>query len=130
MIPLIRRPQVASSPEIDLGDDDDPDQVDTMLRIMYDDDTVCGLNLDFNDLNFTKQILDHYVLGDKYDVPVLRRRAKDLFIREIQGDVVVQSHFACWTSDWFDNAAKGIAMVLGPSAITFADRMIQEDTLA
>jgi hypothetical protein len=130
MFPLIVSLQVASSPEIDLGDDDDPDQVEIMLRVMYDDDTVYGLNvLYMKDPNFTKALLDYYVLGDKYDFPVLRQQAKKMFIREIQGDVSLQSDNGIWTSEIFENTAKSIAMVLGPSAITFADRSIQKEVL-
>lgn len=126
---LTRYLQVASNPEIDLGDDDDPIKVDIMLRTMYDDDTVYGLNIDFYDANLTKTFLDYYILGDKYDVPVLRHKAKDMFISEIKGNLYLRDDLPIWTSESFDNPAKGIAMVLGPSAITFGDRSIQEDTL-
>jgi hypothetical protein len=126
---LIRWLQVATNPEIDLGDDDNPDQVDIMLRVMYDDDTVYGLNRDFEDPNLTKTFLEYYVLGDKYDVPVVRQQAKDFFISELQGHVHLHVEQGAWRSDFFDDLAKGIAVVLGPSAITFGDRSIQEETI-
>jgi hypothetical protein len=129
MVLLIRCLQVASNPEIDLGDDDKPYQVEIMLRTMYDDDTVGGLDIDFDDPNLPRTFLDYYTPGDKYDVPVLRQKAKDMFFREIQGEVVLQSDHEIWRSDMFNNTAKVIAMVLGPSAITFADKSIQEETL-
>lgn len=100
-----------------------------MLRTMYDDDTVYGLNIDFYDPNLTKTFLEYYILGDKYDVPVLRHKAKDMFISEIKGNLYLRDDLPIWTSESFDNPAKGIAMVLSPSAITFGDKSIQEDTL-
>lgn len=36
-----------------------------MLRMMDDDDTVLGLDMDFNDLNFAKTFLDYFILGDE-----------------------------------------------------------------
>ena len=129
MILLIVCLQVASNPEIDLGDDDNPDKVEVMLRMMYDDDTSLGLNIDFNDLNFTKTSLDFYILGDKYDFPVLRDQARHMFIREIGGFLVLRDDMSIWTSESFDDPANSIAMVLGPSAVTFADKSIQVDTL-
>jgi hypothetical protein len=130
MIPLIVSLRVASSPEIDLGDDDDPDQVEIMLRVMYDDDTVYGLNvLDLKDPNFTKTYLDYYILGDKYDFPILRHQAKQMFLQDIGTCVNLRSENSFWNSESFDNSATGIARVLGPSATTFADRSIQEETL-
>lgn len=122
--------QVASSPEIDLGDDDDPNQVEVMLRVMYDDDTVFGLNvLDLKNPNFTKTYLDYYILGDKYDFPILRHQAKQMFLQDIGTCVNLRSENSFWNSESFDNSATGIARVLGPSATTFADRSIQEETL-
>ncbi|KAI4845726.1 hypothetical protein E4T44_05462 [Aureobasidium sp. EXF-8845] len=123
---------VASNSEIDLGDDDDPVQTEVMLRIMYDDhddDNAYGLLRDFDDPNATKTYLDYYVLGDKYDVPVLCEQAKELFISEIQGHVYLRVHHGAWESEFYNNMANGIAMVLGPSALTFGDKSIQEETL-
>jgi hypothetical protein len=117
--------QVASNPEIDLGSDDDPVQIEVMLRTMYDDyddDNAYGLLRDFDDPNATKTYLDYYVLGDKYDVPVLRQQAKVLFISEIQGHVYLRVQDGAWDSGFYSNMADGIAMVLGPSALTFGDK--------
>jgi hypothetical protein len=125
--------QVASNSEIDLGSDDDPVQIEVMLRIMYDDydddDDAYGLLRDFDDPNATKTYLDYYVLGDKYDVPVLRQKAKELFISEIQGHVYLRVQDGAWDSEFYSNMANGIATVLGPSALTFGDKSIQEETL-
>jgi hypothetical protein len=120
--------QVASNSEIDLGDDDDPDKVEIMIRVMYDDDDVYALNRDFYDPNITKTLLDYYILGDKYDVPVLRHQAKDLFISDL-GSVYLQLPEGTRGSDFFDGIAKSIAKVLGPSAGTFGDKSIQDETL-
>jgi hypothetical protein len=128
VILLIHYLQVASNPEIDLGDDDDPDKVEIMLRVMYDDDGVYALNRNFNDPNLTKTLLDYYLLGDKYDVPVIRQQAKEFFISEL-GSVYLQLPEGHRDCDFFDDIAKCIAMVLGPSACTFGDKSIQEETL-
>jgi hypothetical protein len=123
MVLLIFCLQVASNPEIDLGDDDDPDQVEVMLRLMYNDEDVIDLGVNCGQ-NLTKTLLDYYVLGDKHDDLVLRQRAKELFVGEVDAFVHMRSQ-----SDRFINSAEGIAMVLGPSSTTFGDRSIQQDTL-
>jgi hypothetical protein len=120
--------QVASNPEIDLGDDDDPDKVEIMIRVMYDDDNVYALNRDFNNPNITETLLYYYILGDKYDVPVLRHQAKDLFISDL-GSVYLHLPEEARASDFFDDVAKSIAKLLGPSACTFGDKSPQEETL-
>lgn len=123
MILLMFSLQVASNPEIDLGDDDDPDQVEVMLRLMYNDEDVIDLGVNCGE-NLSKTLLDYYILGDKYDDMVLRQRAKELFVGEIDAFVHMRSQ-----SHRFTDSAEGIAMVLGPSSITFGDRSIQQDTL-
>jgi hypothetical protein len=119
MIPLIVSLRVASSPEIDLGDDDDPDQVEIMLRVMYDDDTVYGLNvLDLKDPNFTKTYLDYYILGDKYDFPILRHQAKQMFLQDIGTCVNLRSENSFWNSESFDNSAsRGCSVRLLPLSL-------------
>jgi hypothetical protein len=123
MVLLIFRLKVASNPEIDLGDDDDPDQVEIMLRLMYNDEDVIDLGVNCGE-NVSKTLIDYYILGDKYDDLVLRQRAKDLFVGEVDAFVHMRSQ-----SYRFIDSAEGIAMVLGPSSITFGDRPIQQDAL-
>jgi hypothetical protein len=100
---------------------------------MYDDDGVHKLNMDYRDSKLTETFLRYYVLGDKYDVPVLRHEAKDLFLRELENLVQMRCDpkwgKRVWSSEIFENSVKCIDMVLGPSAITFGDSSIQEDTL-
>jgi hypothetical protein len=104
-----------------------------MLRIMYDDDSVQKLNTDYRDSKLTETFLRYYVLGDKYDVPILRHEAKDLFLHELENLVQMRCDpewgEKVWSSEKFEHPAKCIGMVLGPSAITFGDSSIQEDTL-
>lgn len=121
--------QVAANPEIDLGGDDNPEQVENMLRLIYDHNDGYALEQKFDDSNTTKTYLDYYILGDKYDVPVLRHQAMYLFVSHIQGLVHQRAEDGAWDNEFFRDAAEGIAMVLGPSALTFGDKSIQEQTL-
>ncbi|KAH0341443.1 hypothetical protein KCU81_g6227, partial [Aureobasidium melanogenum] len=120
---------VSSSPEIDLGDDDDPDLVEAMLRIMYDDQDSCVMTVTFRYTDFFEALLDLYILGDKYDVPVLRHQTKDLLMSNIKSIVYIRDEKRVPVDETFEQAEKCIAKMLGPSAITFADRSIQEEAL-
>lgn len=129
MILLIRFHQVSSSPEIDLGDDDDPDLVEVMLRIIYDEDDVSIENVAIRHPDLSKTFLDSYILGDKYDVPVLRHLAKDQFMSNVKSIVCIPGEKQSCFDDMFEQAANSIARIVGPSAITVADKSIQEEIL-
>lgn len=125
--------QVASSAAIELGDDDDPALVEAMLRIIYDDEDGCIMRVTIGYSDFLEALLDLYVLGDKYDVPVLRHQAKDQIMSNIRSIVNVprdlRGEKQSWVDEMIEQAAKCIMKVLGPSCITFADKSIQEETL-
>ncbi|KAH0028131.1 hypothetical protein KCU78_g3734, partial [Aureobasidium melanogenum] len=120
---------VASNAVIDLGDDDDPDLVEVMFRIIYDDEDVSIVNVAIRHPDLFKAFLDFYILGDKYDVPVLRHLAKDHFMTNIKSIVGMRGEEHFCINEMFEQAASSIARILGPSAITAADKSIQEETL-
>ncbi|KAG9562744.1 hypothetical protein KCU71_g7202, partial [Aureobasidium melanogenum] len=120
---------VASNAVIDLGDDDDPDLVEVMLRIIYDDEDVSIVNVAMRHPDLFKAFLDFYVLGDRYDVPVLRHLAKEHYVTNIKSIVCMRGEKLSGFDEFFEQAASSIARILGPSAITVADRPTQEEIL-
>lgn len=114
---------------IDLGDDDDPDLVRVMLRVMYDEDDASLENSAIRHPDLFKTFLDSYILGDKYDVPVLRHLAKDQFMSKVKSIVCMRGEQLSCFDDMFEQAANSIARMVGPSAITVADKPIQEEIL-
>ncbi|KAG9595701.1 hypothetical protein KCU77_g5493, partial [Aureobasidium melanogenum] len=120
---------VSSNAVIDLGDDDDPDLVEVMLRIIYDDEDVSIVDIAIRHPDLFKTFLNFYLLGDKYDVPVLRHLAKDHFMTNIKSIVCLRGEKHSCFDDMFEQAANSIARILGPSAITVADKSIQEEVL-
>ncbi|CAD0100638.1 unnamed protein product [Aureobasidium mustum] len=104
-----------------------------MLRVIYDDDDDCIMHVTLGYRDFCKALLDLYILGDKYDVPVLRHQAKDQFMSNIRTVTSMPRDLPgeqqSGLDDMFEQAARSIARLLGPSAVTFADKSVQEDTL-
>lgn len=105
--------QSSTNPEIDLGDEDDPNLIRAMLRHLYDlpyeyqyDEDVpapTSQMLSEDPLNF---YLEMFTLADKYDIPSLRDGAVEKFdciLRDAMGDKrfasTIQRLFSCMYAD-------------------------------
>ncbi|THV73809.1 hypothetical protein D6C92_02930 [Aureobasidium pullulans] len=111
---------VASSSEIDLGDDDDPEAVRAMIRHIYDlpyDQMLEGNTSDDTAAYSTNEDLLFYIAvftaADKYDVSTLR----PLVVKKFE-DLMETT----WEGDQF---ATAIQKLTGPSAGHLADNTLQ-----
>jgi hypothetical protein len=66
--------QVASSPTIDLGDEDDPEMIREMIRSMYVRDDTLTYSMIHPDERSLAVLLDMFILADKYDLLQLRHK--------------------------------------------------------
>jgi hypothetical protein len=108
---------VASSPVIDLGDEDDSELVTGIIKYLYGHgrvhDRVRGQDYSLS----LDELIDIYQLADKYDIPELRRNAEDTLYSVVFGD------FQNLSSNPTDknNFVDCIARVCGPDSLQFAD---------
>ncbi|KAG9676938.1 hypothetical protein KCU99_g2159, partial [Aureobasidium melanogenum] len=104
---------VATSKEVDLGDDDDPEAIQAMLRYIYD-------------MPYAHQVTDHssfeedlvfclnvFIVADKYDVTGLRRKVVPDFRLHLE---------RTWRSETFVACMKKL---YGPESIHMADPSLQ-----
>ncbi|KAH0270730.1 hypothetical protein KCU91_g7877, partial [Aureobasidium melanogenum] len=104
---------VATSEEVDLGDDDDPEAIHAMLRYIYDmpyAHQITGSSTLEEDLIFC---LNVFIVADKYDVAGLRRKVVPDFRLHLQ---------RTWSSEAFVVCVKNL---YGPDAIYMADPSLQ-----
>lgn len=112
--------QVAKGPVFSLGDDDDPDIIDAMLRHMY--------NLPYSQSkvfgsDMLKFHVDVFMLADKYDCPSLRSAAVSNFRRT--ADWSISSGF----TTAFGSLIKNIANLCGSDAVQTADPSLRDTAL-
>jgi hypothetical protein len=104
--------QVATSHNIDLGDDDDTEAVHAMIRRIYDIPYARkNVEISDEDLVFCMNV---FIIADKYDVPSLREKVVPGFMAEIQ---------SAWYSKEF---VECVQKLCGPDAIHLADSALQE----
>ncbi|KAI4746712.1 hypothetical protein E4T50_02976 [Aureobasidium sp. EXF-12298] len=105
---------------VDLGDDDDPDALVTMLKFCYYDYYDISPCEDGNES--TDQHLAMYRLGDIYDIPELRREASRKLVLGLSPTAVSEP----WQeAKMTDKTILIIQKILGPEAVFFADNMIK-----
>ncbi|KAF1345124.1 hypothetical protein BDV97DRAFT_372359 [Delphinella strobiligena] len=119
---------VATSGEIDLGDDDDPEAVRAMIRHIYDlpydqiaDDAVpesaYPIHIDDENKTCSNNLMFHigvFTVADKYDVPSLRALVVKVVKRVME---------ASWVSDQFIAAVKATCFLTAPN---LADNSLQQ----
>lgn len=109
--------QVASSPVIDLGDEDDSELLTDTVKHLYRH----GLIYDqLHGMGFSvsmDKLVDIYQLADKYDIPGLRHYAFD----KLYSSATSSFYEPSWNITFRDSFMDCIARVCGPDAVQFAD---------
>jgi hypothetical protein len=113
--------QVASSPVIDLGDEDDSELLTDTVKYLYRHglihDQLHGLGSSVS----MDKLIDIYQLADKYDIPGLRHYASGkLYI-----SVIESFHDSSGNITFRDPFMDCIARLCGPDAVQFADNSIK-----
>jgi len=108
---------------INLGDDDDPNDVEAMLKYFYHGSYTTPLITAPGQDNLGKH-LAMYLLADMYDAPALRKEASTLLIACLK--VLIDGEGRPGrTIDY--SAISSIKQILGPGAGNFADKTLQEE---
>ncbi|KAG9520237.1 hypothetical protein KCV07_g4468, partial [Aureobasidium melanogenum] len=112
--------QVASSPVIDLGDEDDPELVTDLVKYLYRHGPIHDHNKG-PDCVTMDQLIDVYLLADKYDVQGLRRTMvaafRDMALADLQ--TLRQNH--AFKSTFIKHNAR----ICGPASFQLADDTLQ-----
>ncbi|THW99596.1 hypothetical protein D6D13_10041 [Aureobasidium pullulans] len=105
---------------INLGDDDDPNDVEATLKYFYHGSYTTPLITSPGQDNLGKH-LAMYLLADMYYAPALRKEATTLLIACLKTSIVGPGKAI------EDPAITSIKQILGPGAGDFADKTLQEE---
>lgn len=101
---------MATSSEVDLGDEDSPDAVDAMLRHIYGLPFISGRDVEEEETDWPNFLIDVFEVSDKYDVPTL----SDAVIKNLEKNYLLSDQFIL-----------GIQRHCGPTAKQLADKSLQ-----
>ncbi|KAG9642655.1 hypothetical protein KCU64_g12074, partial [Aureobasidium melanogenum] len=112
--------QVASNPVVDLGDEDDPALLTNVIKYLYWHGPIHDYDKDPDRLSMD-QLVDVYLLADKYDIQGLRRRMAAEYYRMASNDLRKLRQNSSYRSIFVEH----IARICGPSCFQLADDTLQ-----